>query len=152
MIDDYPTCARTYASLRFANGPDEPEVLSARLELEPSSMRKKGISGVWRGGEWRIGDVPPCKFNLWSISSEDRVDSKDCRRHIAYLLDLLTEKEAVVARLIDEGWEVDIFAFWESKWGSGGPMLDPAIMSRLAALRITIGFDVYLATEVDLEG
>lgn len=110
-------------------------------------MRKKGVSGAWRNRSWRIADVPPCKFNLWSISSKDHVDSRDCRRHITYLLDLLQGKESVVGSLIDEGWEVDIFVFWESKSGHGGPSLDPAQMARLAELQISVGFDVYFAAE-----
>ena len=76
------------------------------------------------------------------VSSEGRIESRDSRRHIDYLLSLLDGKDEAVASLKAVGWKFDVFVFWESR-GGGGPMLTPSTMSRLAELGIEIGFDVY---------
>src|SRR4051794_16523571 len=48
-----------------------------------------------------------------------------------------------LSRLRNEGAEADIFCFWASRSGHGGPNLGTRQMKRLVALDLPIGFDVY---------
>ncbi len=44
---------------------------------------------------------------------------------------------------------MDIFCYWLSQSGHGGPIVSPAQMGRLAALNIELGFDIYGPYEDD---
>ncbi len=69
--------------------------------------------------------------------------SKDVRRHIDWILSQVAGKEDQILELQDEGYETDIFCYWRSASGHGGPELDPELMHRLVSLRLLVGFDVY---------
>lgn len=79
----------------------------------------------------------------WFLSSQDQVISKDVRRHIAWILDQMAGGEHQLLKLQDEGYETDIFCYWLSASGHGGPELDPELMQRLVSLRLLVGFDVH---------
>jgi hypothetical protein len=48
-----------------------------------------------------------------------------------------------VAELQQEGARTDVFCYWVSASGQGGPRLLPSTMGRLAQLGLEVGFDVY---------
>lgn len=148
--DTYGTCRSTHATLRIAGGMADPETISQRIGLTPTSMRIQGRAGIWRRGEWR-GENSDwiSRSNHWGFSTQGVLESRDVLRHIDHLLALLEGKDVEVHALTQEGWEIDVFAFWESRSWHGGPRLTPATMRRLAELNILVGFDVYL--ELDRE-
>lgn len=145
--DDYGTCHAAHATLRIARGEADPATVTARLGLAPTMMKACGQAGAWRDGEWRAltpdGRVSP--LNIWNLSTEGVMESRDSLRHIDHLLALLKGKDAAIASLQAEGWKIDIAVFWDSKWGHGGPTLTPSTMRRLAELGITIWYDVYFS-------
>jgi hypothetical protein len=132
--DDYPTCKATYATLRIYHDDLEPEVVSSRLAITASKSQKKGQS---------IGTNRIAPVGGWFLTSENHVNSKDVRRHVDWILTQLAGKEDQFLKLQDEGYETDIFCYWLSASGHGGPELDPELMQRLVSLRLIIGFDVY---------
>ena len=132
--DDYPTCKETYATLRIYQDVLDPDDLSRRLGLTPSTAHKQGAT---QG----TGRASPS--GGWFFSSEGKLTSKDLRRHVVWILDQLETKAGELLALQDEGYEMDLFCFWVSAHGHGGPTLDHEIMQRLALLRLNIGFDVY---------
>lgn len=132
--DDYPTCEKTYATLRIYHDELDPYVVSSRLGLTPSTSQKKGQT---------LGPNRVAPLGGWFLSSKDHVTSKDVRRHVAWLLDQLAGREDQFLKLQDEGYETDVSCFWSSAHGHGGPELDPDLMQRLVSLRLLIGFDVY---------
>ena len=132
--DDYPTCEETYATLRIYDDQLEPNVVSSRLVLTPSDAHKKGQL---------VGANRLAPTGGWFLSSQDQVISKDVRRHIAWILNQMAGREAQFLKLQDEGYETDIFCYWLSASGHGGPELDPELMQRLVSLRLLVGFDVY---------
>ena len=133
--DNYPTCKATYATLRIYHDELEPDVVSARLVLKPSKSQKKG-QALGLGREVFSGG--------WFFSSRDQVISKDVRRHVGWILDQLEERADQFLKLQDEGYETDLFCYWLSASGHGGPELDAELMQRLVSLRLPIGFDIYL--------
>jgi hypothetical protein len=132
--DDYPTCRETYVTLRIYHEELNPQDVSSKLRLTASHSQSKGqvIQGQ------RVAPI-----GGWFIGSEGHVDSRDVQRHIGWILDQLLGREALLLALQDEGYETDLFCFWASATGHGGPELSPEIMERLSSLRLKIGFDIY---------
>jgi hypothetical protein len=65
------------------------------------------------------------------------------RRHVDWILVQLEGKDDALKGLQADGHLMDVFCFWISATGQGGPTLSPAIMRRLGELEIEIGFDIY---------
>jgi hypothetical protein len=133
--DDYPTCEETYATLRIYHDHLEPDEISNAPSLVPSDLQRKG--DVLSSG--RV--VLPT--GGWCFSSKGYVTSKDTRRHVAWVLDQLEPNKSNLLSLQDRGYEMDIFCFWVSASGHGGPELDHELMQRLASFRLSVGFDLY---------
>jgi len=132
--DNYPTCAATYATLRIYRDDLDPDEISRRLNVAPSESQKKGEP-------LRPGRAAP--VGGWFLSSKGRVESKDVRRHVVWVLDQLAARGDELLRLRGEGYKVDVSCYWLSAGGHGGPELDHEIMARLVSMGLDIWFDVY---------
>jgi hypothetical protein len=144
MYDDgNPSCRETFATFRVAHESLAPESITRDLGLEPSAAHRKG--------DLMYPKNPASdhrhRSGQWSLSTNGRVESRDLRRHVVWLLDRLEPKRAALVRLQCDGFRIDIFCFWCSAAGQGGPMLDPNQMGRLASLALPIVFDVYIESE-----
>jgi hypothetical protein len=136
MYDDaYPTCRRTYVTLRIYHDAIDPAFVSEQLGLDPSETIRKG-------------DRRPSGFVIprhgWFLSSRDRVSSKDCRRHLDWLVERISPAADTLRQLANDGFQIDISCFWDSESGHGGPTLSPDQMKRLAGLDLELWFDVYI--------
>jgi len=129
--DGYATCARTYATLRLYPGTITPAEATARLRIDPTESQLTTCTGRPLHG--------------WFLSTEGVLESKDVRRHIDWLLDRIEPSAAELQALVREGARADIFCYWLSAQGHGGPTLSPGQMHRLARLQLECGFDVYCA-------
>jgi hypothetical protein len=138
MYDDYGTCARTCATLLIYPVRTDPETITRRLGIEPTQWQCKGgpmASSLRRPP--RIAEI-----DLWSLSTKGRVESRDSRRHVDWLLDRIDEKAGELRSLQEEGARIAVSCFWLSLSGHGGPTISPAQMRRLGALNIELWFDV----------
>ncbi len=133
--DDYGTCRRTFATLLIYPVRTDPEAITVRLGLEPTFRRRKG------------GAIPPdalpAEIDLWCLSTKGRVESRDSRRHIDWLLDAIEGKAAVIRSLQEEGARIAVSCFWLSQAGEGGPTISPGQMRRLGGLNIELWFEFY---------
>lgn len=138
LDDDYPTCARTYATLRIYPGELDPSEVTSRLGIEPSNWQRRG-EVVARANR------PPqvASINGWFLTSNSRVESRDSRRHVDWLLDQLAPATNALRSLQMQGCRMDIACYWVSRSGHGGPTIPPPQMRRLADLNIELGFDFY---------
>lgn len=75
------------------------------------------------------------------------MSSVDVGEHVDWLLDQVEPVRAVLAELRQEGVKQDVFCYWATSNGQGGPDLGAAQMRRLGALELGIGFDIYLLPE-----
>ena len=125
--DNYATCERTYATFRIYGIP--PHQVTEALRVQPTEMQT--ASG-------------PARPDAWVLSSKTAVESRDVRRHIDWCLDQLGSKGEALARLRADGARMDIFCYWLSASGHGGPTIAPAQAAKLAALDLDCGFDVYI--------
>ncbi len=137
--DDYPTCARTYATLRIYPGDVDPAAIISLLGIEPSGWQRRGE--VPERPSRLLREVAP--INGWFLESEGQVDSRDSRRHINWLLDRLEPKAETIRSLQEMGCRMDISCYWLSRNGHGGPSIPPTQMRRLAELGIELWFDFY---------
>ena len=136
--DDYATCERTLAALRIYADNLDPDMVTDCLGIRPTSSQRKGeIKTNSRGKQRTI------KIGAWFLSSEDRVQSKDLRRHLDWLLALvLPRAEAVRSLQTIDGVTMNVNCIWWSARGGGGPTLWPEQMRGLADLNLECSFDV----------
>ena len=134
----YPTCRTTHATLRAFSPSVPAERVTKLLDIEPTNTHAVGdpIGAGGRGARKQHG---------WFLSTEERVSSSDTRQHIDWLLDRLEPAREGHAQLVGEGVVFDLFSYWESAKGHGGPMLEPSQMRRLAELGLVCGWDVYFS-------
>ncbi|MCB1091336.1 MAG: DUF4279 domain-containing protein [Verrucomicrobiae bacterium] len=132
--DDYPTCVKTFATLRLYHDENPPEEVTKILGIEPS--KSQSVGQPFGRSESRA------RVSGWFLRSENEVESKDVRRHIDWILDQIRGLESAIERLRAEGWRSDVNCYWLSI-GHGGPVLDPPQMYDLARFHLTCGFDVY---------
>jgi hypothetical protein len=138
--------SRTWATFRVWGRTLNPNDISRRLELVPSEAFKagdpRGSSG--NNGAWRHG--------YWSLSSRDQLSSSDLQLHIEWLLDQLEPaREEIKTLILSSELQADIFCFWESATGHGGPVFSPAFLRYFASFELALGIDVYFAGEPPLE-
>ncbi len=133
--DDYPTCVKTFATLRFYHDEESPEAVTEALGMPPTKSQLKGMNIVKRREVRR-------PVSGWFLGSESEVESKDVRRHIDWILDQIEGLENAIEDLNRRGWRSDVNCYWLSI-GHGGPMLDPPQMVDLAKLNLPCGFEVY---------
>jgi hypothetical protein len=134
--DDHPSCERTYATLRIFSEDTDPEAISATLGVTPTSSFRMGEPFSPRVQR-------PRPSHGWLLCTDGLVDSKDTRRHIDWLLDKVLPVAPAFARVTKGGTLADVFAFWVSAHGQGGPILSPWQMQRLALLGLECVYDVY---------
>ena len=133
--DSYPTCSRTHATFCvFLPETIHPDELTERFGIQPSRTRVKGEVYKGKVREWPTS---------WFLESEGKVDSKDVRRHIDWILEQIKNKSEIIKQLQTEGSQIHLSCFWGSAVGHGGPMLDAGILKRIALLNIGISFDIY---------
>ena len=137
MNDDYPTCEKTYVTLRLYHDSAHPTLVSAALGLEPTKKQSAGESYERRGKSRTY------RLSGWFLRSEGHVESYDTAKHLDWLLQQLHPRLEVLKRLRSEGWRMDIACLWDSHSGHGGPTLSPELLRRLAAVDIELWFDIY---------
>lgn len=132
--DDYPTCLETHATFRVISACHDCTQLQAAMHLEPTSCKPS-----------RSRSRPA---DIWELTTEGTLTSRDTRRHVDWLLDRIEPAAAALECLRQEGAKTDIFCYFVNV-GHGGPMLSVAQLVRLAALKIDISWDVYSGIEDD---
>lgn len=136
--DAYGTCERTDVTLRIYPGEMNPELVTRRLGIEPTSTQEVGQ--VFRN---RLGRDRTASINGWFLSSEGKISSLDLRRHLDWLLDrVMPAKEALLELQWCPGLGMDVLCVWWSAHGHGGPVLWPEQMARLAELNLECGFEL----------
>ncbi|MGH7175478.1 MAG: DUF4279 domain-containing protein, partial [Minisyncoccia bacterium] len=96
-----------------------PKTISEQLGIRPTTAVVKG--------ERIKPSRPPHKTGLWSCSTE-HLKSTDIRVHLDHLLGLLQPVQVQLAELRSSGVTQDVFCYWATDDGQGGPELDPSQM------------------------
>jgi hypothetical protein len=84
------------------------------------------------------------RTGVWSVTTEQRVESTSIERHLVFLLEQLEPVGSELLALAEEqGLAADFFCYWVSADGDGGPIVSPTTLKRIGAMRATLGFDFY---------
>ena len=142
--DEYPTCARTYATLRIYPEQLDPAEVTARLGIRPSSWQRR--CEVCNAGSKQ---AIPAKIHGWFLTTEGVVASHDVRLHLDWLLARLGPKADALRALRADGCRMDVSCYRLSRSGHGGPTVTPAQMGRLALFGLELWFDVYFVVSDD---
>jgi hypothetical protein len=145
--DDYGTCARSYATLLTYPDGTDPTSITERLGIIPSSWQRRGepiASSLHQPP--RIAEI-----DGWFLTTKGRLESRDSRRHIDWLLDQIEERATELRALQDEGCRICISCYWVAASCGGGPTISPEQMKRLGEQNIELWFDIYFHGEDESE-
>lgn len=129
------SCSKTFATLRLFHEDLDPDRVSRLLGVQPTKGHRRD--------DLRPGGASPYRTGMWSLSTED-LGSLDIREHLDHLLDVAEPRADALAQLRLAGTRQDVFCYWATTDGQGGPALDPEQMGRLANLGLAISFDCYV--------
>ena len=132
--DDYPTCLETHVTLRIFSKTLTPSAITETLKIQPSDSFSKGQP---YGGKGLLR-----RETGWLLASKNNIESRDTRRHVAWLLEQLRDKRALVQTLMQMGAEIDVNCYYVSV-GQGGPTMGAEQMSELGTLGLDVGWDIY---------
>lgn len=135
--DDYATCAETYATLRILSHTVPAELIAQAMQVAPTRSFAKGDHFGVDGGNIR-------QQTGWFWSTHEMSTSRDTRRHLDLVIQMLETKTKVILDLQAMGCKIDIVNYWVSKDGEGGPLIEPYQMRRLAELDLPVWWDVYV--------
>ena len=136
---EYPTCAGTFATFRVLSPDISAKEITEVLKLTPSTSHSASARPSLRNR--KVAQ----KRHGWFLSSEGRIDSLDNRDHLEWLFTQLVPRRAAIDSLRKRGAEADIFCYWVSRDGHGGPALSPAQAAQLVELNLEISYDFYSA-------
>lgn len=132
-----PNCAETFASLRLFGDALQPEAITRLLQFQPTDAAPKGWQTVSPSGKRRTAPT-----GRWVLESTGHLKSKSLAEHIGWLLDRL-ESTGLVPLEMPGVSCADVFCYWVSATGQGGPEFPPQLLGRLARLGLTLGLDIY---------
>src|SRR5262245_26061186 len=121
-----PLCSRTFASLRVSGRNLDCERVAAWAGVEATEVMQR-----------------EARDDVWLYSSEDKVRSTDLEVHIAHVISGVARGDEAAA--LPSGGACDVFCFWESLHGHGGPVLSHGILERLGSAGIALSIDFYCA-------
>lgn len=131
--DIYSTCESTYATLLIYPGGVPLFEVTRRLKVNPTRTQT---------AEARA----PGTVNLpavWSLCSDEKVQSRDVRRHIDWIPGQVSGKTDVFHWLRKKGASTEVSCYWLTARGHGGPSLWSSQMAILGSLGLDIWFDFY---------
>lgn len=138
------TCA--YASVRFKGPSLDPLMVTQEIRLPPDHQHRDGEPRILRTLKGKVQENAPYRGGLWSMSSEQWVESPRLETHLKWLLSQLEPRAAEVQRLIGIGIKVDFFCY---SLGTSDvpPSIPRAVKERSARLGITIEIDHYVESD-----
>ncbi|MEO8286018.1 MAG: DUF4279 domain-containing protein [Chloroflexota bacterium] len=145
-MTDNPNASQTWASIRFSGRNLDPEAVTRALGISPSTSFRRGQERA-TNKKWNHGH--------WGLTSEGNVSSTDLELHITWLVDQLLPVQDRLRDLLHSGdYEgkimADIFCYWESATGNGGPGFSPELMGKLSSLGLSLELDIYFAPSAQL--
>jgi Domain of unknown function (DUF4279) len=135
--DENESCSGTYCTLRLFSLALSPDQISTALQVEPTSSHRVGEL-ISPGGSARRPE------NHWHLSTKSFVSSRDFRRHVDWLLERLYAAESGFEKVRSNGVSGDIFVFWCSAHGQGGPIISVPQLKGLARFELDCVFDLYV--------
>lgn len=131
---DYPSCGYVYAEFIVYCNFDNIKNIN---NITPSYKQVKGDIIENSLGRKRIANL-----DLWKLSSENKIKSRDARNHIDYILKKIYPNKEVIIQL-QEYHKMFISCVWFSSGDTGGPAIWPEQMKLLSDLNLELSFSFY---------
>lgn len=113
------------------------------LGVEPDVALDKGHVHWDKTFDPRTGEPRVQRTGVWSISSEE-LQTTNNERHLCFLLDRIEPSAVALRKVVErQGLVANFFCYWVSATGEGGPELSPDVLSRIADLGASLGYDFY---------
>jgi hypothetical protein len=146
---------RTYfkasAALRLHGVDVDPAAITRALRLPPDHAHRKGDPRISRSGKGTVIEYAPYDAGMWSMSSEQWVESPRLDTHIAWVLDEIEPRADALARVLATGAVADIFCYSLGRT-STPPAIPKQILARAASLGLAVDVDHYAAVADDDPG
>jgi len=135
-----PNCHRTYATFRLIGDSISPDEVTRRLDISPSAGFAKGET---RRGLVTMSSITQ-RTGIWTLSTKLLSNSTSVEDHLRLLIDRLRPVAAEIRSLVqDLNARSDVFCYWASATGHGGPLVPAQILRELGDLGADLGFDFY---------
>lgn len=135
--------SRAFASARFKGPSLDPLIVTKALRIPPDHQHRDGEPRLTRTRNGNIQQYADYRGGLWSMSSEQWVESPRLEIHLDWLLLQLEPLADTIQKLITNGTSVDFFCY---SLGSSEdpPSLPRSIRERAESLGIAIEIDHYV--------
>jgi hypothetical protein len=134
-----PNCEYTHASFRLVGDELIPATIENRTNLTGDFSSRQ--NDLRRG---RVGRTVRQPTGVWYISSEGRVGSTSLERHLSYLLEIVEPAKRHLLDVIEEqSLRADMFCYWVSATGQGGPEIGSDTLRRISELGASLGFEFH---------
>lgn len=133
---------RIKLSFRVMGHELDPEGVSNALRLQPTVSHRRGDPHVGKSGR-RYGTF---REGLWMLTSKANPEA-DLQTHLADLFQQLSGRESVLRQFRDNSLRTDLFVGVFGITDSCGFSLSPEQARAIAEFGLTIGFDLYPASE-----
>ncbi len=136
---------RAYACIRFMAPDLDPVEITKALRLPPDTQHRCGEPRIKRSAKGVVTEYAPYKFGLWSMSSDQCVDSPKLESHLKWLLDELEPRADAILSLDINDLKTDFFCYSMGA-STSPPSLPQTIIERADRIRIIIDIDHYDST------
>ena len=126
----------------------DPLDVTRSLRLPPDHQHRNGEPRLIWSRSGNVIDNGVYRSGLWSMSSEQHIESPRLQTHLEWLLLQLEPRAEVIAALQATGAKVDFFCYTLGT-SPKPPAVPQSIRNRAKKLDIEIGIDHYVGDSVD---
>ena len=131
-------CIATRATLCFADDALDPDGVTRRLGVEPTSAFRRGDTGHGSGAN------RPAVTGVWLLGTDEAAIAPALDAHLRALLDVIEPVAQEVRRIAGEVERAEVFCLWMTGYDAGdGPVVSARTLARLGALGLALGFDFF---------
>jgi hypothetical protein len=133
-------CVAARATLCFAGDALDPDAVTHRLGIPPTSAFRRGETGHAPGSD------RPAVTGVWLLGTDEAGIAPALDAHLRALLDVIEPVSDEVVRIAAEVERAEVFCLWMTDYDAGaGPVIPPRTLARIGRLDLALGFDFFEA-------
>lgn len=133
-------CVAARATLCFADDDLDPDDVTRRLGLAPTSGFRRGDTGQ------RSGSDRPAVTGVWLLGTDEGGTAPALDAHLRALLAVIEPVSDHVRDIAARVERAEVFCLWMTDYDAGaGPVVPPRTLARVGRLGLALGFDFFQA-------
>ena len=133
-------CVAARATLCFADDDLDPDEVTRRLGLAPTSAFRRGDRGQ------RSGTDRPAVTGVWLLGTDEAGIAPALDAHLRALLEVIEPVAEEVRGIAARVERAEVFCLWMTDYDAGaGPVVPPRTLARVGRLGLALGFDFFQA-------